>query len=31
MGADKFLSNVTAPHALNILKAEIKYKPDFTF
>lgn len=31
MGEEKYLSNIKLEHALNILKREIKYKPDFEF
>jgi hypothetical protein len=31
MGEEKFLSNIKQEHALNILKREIKYTPDFAF
>ena len=29
MGEEKYLSNVKSEYAVNILKSEIKYKPDF--
>ena len=31
MGSEKYLSNVTSIYALNILKKEATYKPDFGF
>ena len=31
MGSEKYFSNVTSIYALNILKKEATYKPDFGF